>query len=303
MLAGMSTPACPRCGYDLSGLVATWVERCPLEARCSECGLDFDCGNVLSQGVLGPAWSFEHARRRRLRAWWATSHKALRIWPLVDGLRVDHALRPRRLLRFVGMWLLVGWLFASVLVFVVSPNRGWWGGGMGDGLGKYEPFDVGEWLNMVREVAWPYGEVYIPTGPGASLNFTFAPLLLVIYMPVLAVPLGMLVFSTTFATARLRQILLLRGLACSVPAAVIAAHGLLLLLVLSVLLAGGPGRDGVLEIIAMGIWLGFNGWLLVWWWMFIKRHLRLRHALVTALLMVAQANLLTIVLLLFYAMR
>lgn len=34
-------PRCPRCGYDLSGAVATWKTSCPLEVTCSECGQRF----------------------------------------------------------------------------------------------------------------------------------------------------------------------------------------------------------------------------------------------------------------------
>ena len=31
-------PICPVCGYDQSGVIASWAESCPLEGVCSECG-------------------------------------------------------------------------------------------------------------------------------------------------------------------------------------------------------------------------------------------------------------------------
>ena len=35
---------CPRCGYDLSGEIATWTEACPVRGLCTECGLEFAWG-------------------------------------------------------------------------------------------------------------------------------------------------------------------------------------------------------------------------------------------------------------------
>jgi hypothetical protein len=40
---------------------------------------------------------------------------------------------------------------------------------------------------------------------------------------------------------------------------------------------------------------GFWPWLLVWWWIFIKQHLRISHAFVTTLLMMVQAVLVVII--------
>ncbi|MFG0304903.1 MAG: hypothetical protein ACF8Q5_01675 [Phycisphaerales bacterium JB040] len=39
---------CPHCGCDLTGLYDSWTDRCPLEARCGECGESFDVGRLRS---------------------------------------------------------------------------------------------------------------------------------------------------------------------------------------------------------------------------------------------------------------
>ena len=39
---------CPHCRCDLTGLYATWTDRCPLEVTCSECGKSFDVGRLRS---------------------------------------------------------------------------------------------------------------------------------------------------------------------------------------------------------------------------------------------------------------
>ena len=39
-MSGEARLACPRCGYDQAGAVGAWRESCPVEGRCSECGLE-----------------------------------------------------------------------------------------------------------------------------------------------------------------------------------------------------------------------------------------------------------------------
>ncbi len=90
---------CPRCGYDLRGNVAVWEERgvCPLEGKCSECGLDFEWRRVFWEAEH--PWLFEyHWRRKPFSSFWQTLWRsvlpwkfwrevdlfwAVRIWPLL----------------------------------------------------------------------------------------------------------------------------------------------------------------------------------------------------------------------------
>src|ERR1044071_7810451 len=98
---------CPRCDYDLAGMIASWTDSCPMEARCSECGLLFRTAHVLSPTLLGPAWSFEHGPRVMAGRWVRTSRVALFPARLCRELRIDHRLRLPRLLLYMAAWFLI----------------------------------------------------------------------------------------------------------------------------------------------------------------------------------------------------
>lgn len=53
--------ACPRCGYDLRGVVESWEEVCPMLGTCAECGLEFEWGELLSPRRMRPVWCVEFA--------------------------------------------------------------------------------------------------------------------------------------------------------------------------------------------------------------------------------------------------
>ncbi len=79
------SPLCPRCGYDLSGTVATFNDRCPRDGVCTECGLHFEWGRVLA--LAEHPWLFEyHWRRqplRRLTRTWLEAMRPRRFWRAV----------------------------------------------------------------------------------------------------------------------------------------------------------------------------------------------------------------------------
>lgn len=52
---------CPKCGYDQSGIVESWTDRCPLSGRCAECGLEFDWADVMDPKRVCLPWYTEHA--------------------------------------------------------------------------------------------------------------------------------------------------------------------------------------------------------------------------------------------------
>ncbi|MFN7020008.1 MAG: hypothetical protein ACK4WH_01605 [Phycisphaerales bacterium] len=91
-----SPPGCPRCGYDQSGLRASWEggDRCPLRGVCSECGFEFDWGRVLNSEKYKLPWLYEHApgRRPMVRRAWRTWQRVIlpwRFWRESDGVRLD----------------------------------------------------------------------------------------------------------------------------------------------------------------------------------------------------------------------
>lgn len=104
---------CPLCDYDLRGLA---------EHRCPECGHAFDPEQLRQAKLDAPAWFFEHARRRRLRAFVATAGRTCR--PLKFWTDVKPATRPvlRRLVLWTIAWLLIGVLAFSA-AFGIAVHR------------------------------------------------------------------------------------------------------------------------------------------------------------------------------------
>lgn len=129
------TPRCPRCGYDQSGLAATWTSSCPLAATCTECGYEFDPGDAFNPTRRRLPWLCEHAKRRWLAL--ATLRTlATLLWPPAFWKRVrpEHPVRARRLVAlplaiFCVMPLLVIILRFGESVAVMRTN--YWGGGRG----------------------------------------------------------------------------------------------------------------------------------------------------------------------------
>lgn len=109
---------CPRCGYDLSGTVATWTDSCPVDGRCTECGLELSWCDVLDPARRVPKWSYEQSKMSSprkevlqlpatlLRTLWAPG-----FWRL---MRMEFAFRPLRLLVVVFAGLLAQWLIFAV---------------------------------------------------------------------------------------------------------------------------------------------------------------------------------------------
>ncbi len=92
---------CPRCDYDLTGVVAGWGDACPLEGTCSECGLSFAWGELIDPRRALPRWSYESRERRRW-AFWRAAWRCVLPWrpfrgpdrvDMVMGVRVGRCVR------------------------------------------------------------------------------------------------------------------------------------------------------------------------------------------------------------------
>ncbi|MGP1308888.1 MAG: hypothetical protein ACTS27_01670 [Phycisphaerales bacterium] len=97
-----TSPHCPRCGYDQSGLIATWTASCPLEATCTECGYAFDPADAIEPTRRRLPWLYEHAKRPwSVRRWLRTA--LMLLWPPLFWKRVrpEHEVRSGR----VVLWL------------------------------------------------------------------------------------------------------------------------------------------------------------------------------------------------------
>lgn len=77
----MSAP-CPACGYDLSGIAASWTDRCPMEGVCSECGGAVRWGEVLAPRAVELPWFVEQGGGlwKRAMGTWAVALAPWRFW-------------------------------------------------------------------------------------------------------------------------------------------------------------------------------------------------------------------------------
>lgn len=183
-----STP-CPRCGYELSGTIATWTDRCPLEGRCAECGLRFAWGRLL---VLAEhPWLFEYYWRRR------PLYRLVRTWLA--------ALRPRRFWREVRMTdpiqlrplgAVVGGLFVAMLA-------------AGYAVGRVDRYDWFQYWSQPR-----FALSRKPPGAGSWPNFLASGLVELaegivtavpgFFVALFAMPLVFLLLPQTLGRARVR---------------------------------------------------------------------------------------------------
>jgi len=114
---------CPRCGYDLRGVVAAWEERCPLEGVCSECGLGVCWAEVLRPEKFEPGWCVEFVSERRAfpAACVKTFACCCQPWLFWRRLKMSQPIHGRRLAVYILL------LFVSVYVlFALSQGvRAW----------------------------------------------------------------------------------------------------------------------------------------------------------------------------------
>lgn len=109
--------ACPRCGYDLRGVVATWRNTCPLEGVCTECGLDFRWTELLNRGLVAPDWHVEtplrHRRfpRRVLGTLWRSIARPLLHW---RSLRMSHPIRPAAIIGYLLGLIVVAYVGVAI---------------------------------------------------------------------------------------------------------------------------------------------------------------------------------------------
>jgi len=117
---------CPRCDYDLRTAIRSWTDRCPIDGRCTECGLTFPWAEFLNRAAMPPRWNVEYCRERHWpQACAATLLNALLAWRLWRRVRMSMEWRPKRLVMFLLSlllaMLLVPWLGNGLLA-----ARFWW---------------------------------------------------------------------------------------------------------------------------------------------------------------------------------
>ena len=100
---------CPRCGYDLRGTIETWAEQCPLNGICTECGLDFQWAELLSNKVRKPKWCVEYAPSSWGVPWRCVKTLVMTAWPwgFWKSLKMSHKPNWRRIAIYLSLHLAV----------------------------------------------------------------------------------------------------------------------------------------------------------------------------------------------------
>ncbi len=114
---------CPRCGYDQRGVIETWKDSCPLNGICSECGLEIEWAELLSDKIKRPAWNVECVNRSRSVPWRSVTTLARSLWPwgFWRSLQMHHETRWRRIAAYfvclsLGLYLLFAGMQAAITV-------------------------------------------------------------------------------------------------------------------------------------------------------------------------------------------
>jgi hypothetical protein len=262
-------PRCPRCGYDLTGQVASWRERCPMRDVCSECGGEFFSPEVMRRMEFGPMSLFEHAPR--LRGW-----AGVQAFTDTSGL----VFLPRTLWRVIGrggQWpVRRGRLAAYVLIWAVLMHLALLA--MSQVLMIWHPFDSPGVLDFLPV---PYGEVMVPSnasaltlaGPGAWVPMTGRALLAVTIWPVLL--MGVLAWRRAAKCGPGAGPLVWRGLAYTLPVGLLWFPVLFFALML-VAIAGEiapPWAHPLIAASAVLLALWPTVFLGHWWRMYMREHM------------------------------
>ncbi|MFM9959489.1 MAG: hypothetical protein ACKVZJ_15640 [Phycisphaerales bacterium] len=262
-----STPTCPRCGYDLSGAVASWRESCPLRGVCSECGLDVEWARVLTASEP-PRWFVEGGER--FSVWRA----ALTLVMLCNPIAFWSRVRPHHPVRL--------WRAAGVTVLA-------WG------LLLAQHFAAG---SVISAKGWS-GWVDAPIGPAAPQTFRSAPARVLdddgarwMATVLAVVPLGVALFAATatasLGAAKVRWKHLFRA-AVYAPALLaviiwLSSTAGMALLVASKLVFPPPAWPlWVVNGLEAGWALAWLAAILLWWWAAFRFYLRLERAFLGAI--------------------
>jgi hypothetical protein len=301
--APVPPPACPRCGYDQSGIIATWQDYCPLRGTCSECGHEFEFCRILNSRRYRVPWLFEHAAARPrwdllVRAPWRTLVRVAvpwRFWRDGDGVRLDTDLSLLRLIAWLPLAMLAPIVLTAMLsaAQIAVPRL--------LGVGGRAAMTAAEWAGVViNAVLMPLGLGYVDSW------LRYCPAWEVPYMVqawaacAILMPLMILALSSTRLTCRIRTRHVVRAAVYGMGVLAMWPLDALVGLILELVPLPGSGGRSIFAVL-FGTYYGFNwsllpfafgllgiAWFAAWWYTVIVRVFRLTHGhAVWALLMVA----------------
>lgn len=311
-MATPAAPICPRCGYDQSGTVASWDRAdplaCPLRGVCTECGLEFRWGDLLSLKLGRTSRFYEVAEWRLRRSFLITAWRALTPWSFWRWALMEYAVNWVRMALVVGCATFFAHACASAFralaIYALDENPiiwtfySRWRGGGGSLWSGWDGWDRRVYWALT--MLWPLGD-----GIGFPGWTAFTPLSLLAVLAAMFMPLTFLLLPDSLPKARVRRSHLVR----------IWAYGLIALPVVVsltdvVVWAGDRAWGLIVESDSMEYSLGIYTfaeirwwillglvclWLLAWWGVACRRYLRLPHSRAVAPVMLFVSLLLSLV--------
>ncbi|MFO0835477.1 MAG: hypothetical protein U0638_10930 [Phycisphaerales bacterium] len=294
-----TSPHCPRCGYDLSGLAASWRDSCPVTGTCSECGHSYQWGDLYFPLRHAPEWSFEHSPKPAfalVASWW----RALRPRSFWSRMQMHHTIVAARLWVLLAVMLLLMHLAAGVGMVWLEHTAG-----------DIAVQTDSDWLR-VRDVLSvlfnPYARVVANQFPPIYAAWVYVAVLTALFCPG-----GFVMLRQTFTKLGLRRDHVLRAAAYSLTplpllllafslARAIGAYGSAWALGLTLRTSRSGPPDGLTRFCNslddVSNWIGAYQWLampltLAWcgsfWWFFARRYLKLADATRSTTLLVLVA--------------
>ena len=290
------TPTCPRCGYDLSGIIASWTNSCPLTGICSECGLEFRWRDLLGHRAQYLPGFFEHAVgvRRSFRWAWRTW-----AWTIIPSLfwsrvRMHHRVSPKRILLWPVVLILPMYVLGSL-----AGTLAVWAPIIVGRIPYYDhawPVTLGQWTLPVVHIERSWG------GRIAGYRIDVEPM--VGYWPIF-IPVGLaaslvlvalfVLLSDTRKMSKVRTVHAVRvgvySLAWLVPVAGLHLFHRMAMSAYLIDLAFGPLQRSVGMWERSAFWLEsfidrhwfaplaiVLAWIGTWWFVALDRGLEMRHA-------------------------
>jgi len=290
---------CPRCDYELDGVIAAFTDQCPLQGTCSECGMEFEWANLLRADRRQLPWLFEHTRHP-VRGVLGTLWKSLfpgRFW---NAVQMWHVPRVGRLWLYVALCggvflLLVSMLMAAIDIGVYYVAGGFVVRGIRTTSPEY-------WWQVVEQlILYPFaheewwGAAWSVKGMSLNTDFMLMPIGCFWGMN-LSWPVMMLLLSDSRLEAKVKRTHVLRGWAYSLWWGMVITIMLLVLrtgilatdicdsmgwtwMKMQLINARNWGWQVLLSYdiaygIALTLVLALYVWTARWWWVVIVRYWR-----------------------------
>ncbi len=286
MLRGMREESpphiCPRCGYDVSGVVPTWAESCPLQGTCSECGLVYEWVDVFRPERIYPAWSFEHARQGRSRALVRTIARIPTPGRLWRQMKLAAPVRVESLVLIAALAMIIGHVLVVGIRLGLSHRELWQVVRMRVGpTGAATSTTVFDWNALAMMALWPYSRGW---------DRLVGPLGLVLVVWAFLSPLPFFVLQQTMSRSKVRRAHLLRGWAYFLVMVCLILVGDALFMAVPTYVTGGTSVSPIWMlwvVLGLALFLGAAVLMVRWWWLFASAYLRLPRAPAVTAVMLA----------------